>query len=227
MDCREYQDWLQLLLDDSASAASAEAAAHAADCPACRELRASAGHLASGLKALPRPHASPLLTQSIVAAVLEERRSRMRRVRQRMAITVGLAATILLLMLVGWLNQSPPVERDKIAERPEQSQKISVPKFAERAGEARGAVAQLTERVADQTKEQAKLLMTVASSFELPPMGGLPALKELEEPLDPAAQSLRQATQTVAGGFEPITNSARRGFDFLREMPVFDIPSKN
>src|SRR5262245_44196668 len=228
MNCHEFQDWLQKLLDDGANYCPPEAAAHVAECAPCRELHSAARQLMNGLTALPRPQAAPLLTQSIVAGVLEERRLRLRRVRQRVAVTFGLAAAILLLMLVGWLNQAPPIDKHKFAEPPRPAPAPAVPKFAERADEARGAVAQLTERVADETKQQAKLLMTVANSFDLPPMGSLPGLNELDVPLDPAAQSLRNATETVASGIEPITNSARRAFTFfVREMPVFDIPSKN
>lgn len=227
MSCHEFQEWLQQLLDEGEILSPPEVAAHVAECQTCREMQAAARQLICGLKLLPRPQAAPLLTQSIVAGVLDERRQRLRRVRQRMAITFGLAAAILLLMLVGWLNQTP-FDKNKHAVQPHQSPAPAVPKFAERADEARGAVAQLTERVADQTKEQAKLLMTVANSFELPPMGALPGLNDLKEPLDPAAQSLRHATETVASGIEPITNSAGRAFTFfVREMPVFDIPSKN
>ena len=228
MNCREFEVWLQEALDTGASACPPEAAAHAADCVACRDLHAAARQLTNGLLTLPPAQTSPLLTQSIVAAVLDERRQRLRRVRQRVAITFGLAAAILLLMLVGWLNQSPTLDQGKQAVRPQDPSAPSVPKLAERADEARGAVAQLTERVADQTKEQAKLLLTVANGLDLPPMSGLPVLKELEEPLDPAAQSLRHATETVASSIEPITSSARRAFTFfVREMPVFDIPQKN
>ena len=106
-------------------------------------------------------------------------------------------------------------------------QQPEAPKLVQRAEDARAAVASLTERVADQTKEQAKLFMAVADSLDLP-MTNFPVLSDLEEPLDPAAKSLRQATQTVANGIEPITRSARRAFTFFAtETPMFDIPQKN
>ena len=47
------------------------------------------------------------------------------------------------------------------------------------------------------------------------------------EPLDPAAQSLKQAGLSVAHSFEPIAHTTARAFDFFaREMPVLDF-SKN
>ena len=181
-----------------------------------------------GLKTLSQSHGSPLLTQSIVAAVLDDRRRRVRRVRQRLVLTFSLAAAILFLMLVGWFNQPAPIDTEKIAKQPLAPRDPEAPQLVKRADDARVAVAQWTERVADETKEQAKLLMAVANSFDLPPMASLPGLSDLEEPLDPAAQSLRQATQTVASGIEPITNSARRAFTFfVRELPILDLPSRN
>ncbi|GEM_PF-1121670 len=228
MNCREFQDWLQQLLDGADAPCPPEATLHAGACAPCRALQSAARHLNVGLKALPPTQASTLLTQSIVAAVLDERRQRVRRVRRRVALTFGLAAAILFLMLVGWFNQAPPIDRNKMAQHPQQPREPEAPQLVKRADAARVAVASLTGRVADQTKEQAKLFMAVANSLDLPPMASLPALKGLEEPLDPAAQSLRQATQTVASGIEPITNSARRAFTFfVREMPVFDLPSRN
>ena len=224
MNCLELQETLQEMLDGAAGAASPEATAHLADCAACRELYAAAQTLVHGLPLLPKPEPAALLTQSIVATALAEHR-RAHQMRRRVVFAVGLAASIVLALLVGWLLQPPGPESKALVEKTP-PQQPEAPKLAQSAEEARAAVASLTERVADQTKEQAKLLMAVADSLDLP-MTNLPAF-DLEEPLDPAAKSLRQATQTVANGIEPITRSARRAFTFfVNEMPMFDIPQKN
>jgi predicted anti-sigma-YlaC factor YlaD len=228
MNCLEFNDRLQKMLDGASVPRDAVTAAHLGQCPACRELDAAARLLTQGLQSLPRLQPSALLTQSIVSAVFDDRRQRVRRVRQRVALTFALAASIVILMIVGWLNQGPQPSAKKMAQLPPPPQEPEAPKLIQRADDARVAVTAWTERVAGQTKEQAKLLLAVANTFDLPPMANLPELSDLQEPLDPAAKSLRQATQTVANGMEPITNSARRAFTFfVKELPVFDIPVRN
>lgn len=225
MNCLELQNTLQEMLDGAAAPCSPEATAHLAECAACRELHAAAQTLAHGLTLLPKTEPAALLTQSIVASVLAEHR-RAQRLRRRVVLTVGLAASIMLALLVGWLLQPPQPENKTIVEQKPPPQP-EAPKLAQRAEDARAAVTSLTGRVADETKEQAKLLMAVADSLDLP-MTNLPVLSDWDEPLDPAAKSLRQATQSIANGIEPITRSARRAFTFfVNEMPMFDIPQKN
>ena len=228
MNCPELHNWLQQVMDGADLPVPPDAAAHLAQCPACRELESAARLLKGGLQSMPPPQTSALLTQSIVAGILDDRRRRLRRVRRRMVLTFALAASILILMLVGWLNQGPQSKKHQSVKNKPTPDEPEMPKLVHRAEDARAAVASLTERVADQTKEQAKVLMAVANTLDLAPMATLPGLSDLEEPLDPAAQSLRQATQTVTSGIEPITNSARRAFTFfVKEMPVFDMPTRN
>jgi hypothetical protein len=231
MNCLEFQNWLQQRFDGAEVPPTPEVQQHLAQCADCRELHAASRLLAEGLRTLSRPPSSARI-ERIVAAVLDDRRQRLRTVRRRVFVTVGLAASLLLMMLASWLY--PPPQRDqpdfvKNGPPPVTPQREpEAPNFTRRADDARVAMSALTERMADQTKEQAKLFLAVANTLELPPMTSLPALSELEEPLDPAAQSLRQTTQTVAEGIEPITRSARRAFDFfVNEMPMFDIPQPN
>jgi len=227
MNCLEYREWLQQELDGAVAPAPAAAAEHLSACAECRALAAAARDFETGLAALPRPQSSPLLTASIVTAVLDDRRQRMRLARRRVVFTLGLAASILFLMLMGWLYQLPISSKKDLAKNDSPSDP-GLPQLERRADEARAAVTALTERVAGQTTEQAKMLLAVANSIDIRPMANLPGLSDLEEPFDPAAQSLKQATQTVATGIEPITRSTRRAFDyFVKELPVFDIPSGN
>lgn len=228
MNCLEFYDRINQMLDGATDGYAADATAHLAECSGCRELAAAARLMSTGLTAIVRPQSSVLLTQSIVAGVLDERRQRLRRVRQRVAVTFALAASIVILMLVGWLGQSPRPGQSKIAQQPAVPQEPAAPKIGQSADEARVAVAAFTERFADQTKEQAKLLMAAANKIDLAPMASLPDLNDLQQPLDPAAKSLRHATQTVASGIEPIANSARRAFTFfVKELPAFDLPARN
>jgi predicted anti-sigma-YlaC factor YlaD len=228
MNCLEYREWLQQELDGAIAPAPAAAVEHMNACAECRALAATARAFEAGLAALPRAQPAPLLTASIVTAILDDRRQRMRLARRRVALTLGLAASILLLMLLGWMYQLPTPSKNHVAKNDAAPPDPGVPQLERRADEARAAVSALTERVAGQTTAQAKMLLAVANTIDLKPMTNLPAFSEWEEPFDPAAQSLKQATQTVASGIEPIARTTRRAFDFfVKELPVFDIPLGN
>ncbi len=230
MNCLEFHEWLHARLDGTVTSPPAAAAEHLKLCADCRELFDAARRLSDGLTTLSRPESSALLTQSIVAGVLEDRRRRQRSARRRLAFTLSMAAAILLMFLVGrWW--SPPKSDGPVIVKKNSNQgpaPAELPQLVRGADEARAAVARLGERVKDQTKEQARVLIAVADAFDFAPMANLPGLQDLEEPLDPAAKSLRQATVTVASDIEPIANSARRAVEFfVKEMPMFEIPQKN
>jgi hypothetical protein len=88
-------------------------------------------------------------------------------------------------------------------------------------GEAGSAVAALTDRLAGKTREQARLLWTVAAPLDA--AAPLPDLAALPSPLDPAAQSLREAGQGVSAGLATVAGSARRAVVyFTREIPGLD-----
>jgi predicted anti-sigma-YlaC factor YlaD len=234
MNCLECQAWLQEMLDGAAPARSPELEAHIAQCADCREQHAAARQLLDGIAALPKPEASPLLTATVVAAALSDRRRRQHVMRVRVLVTAALAASVLLLLYMGYLLPSRPTpHQDKIADKGQQPdpappQAADAPaRLTRSADDARQAVTALTERVADTTRSQAKLLLAVANPLELTPMG-LPDLRDWDEPLDPAARSLQEAGQGVAEGIEPMTRTARRAWDYLvKELPVFDIPPGN
>src|SRR5438132_4205560 len=103
MNCLEFQQWLQQELDGAGAARPPAALEHLAACQECKALATAARGLEAGLAALPRPQPAPLLTASIVTAVLEDRRRRMRVVQRRVALTLSLAASIMILMFLGWL----------------------------------------------------------------------------------------------------------------------------
>jgi hypothetical protein len=112
-----------------------------------------------------------------------------------------------------WLGpketDSPPVS---VAGR--ENPAPETPSTRESVTEAGEAVASLSRRASEETMEQTRLLWPVAAaplSFE-----GI----DLQTPLEPPAQSLREAGQNVSSGLEPVTNSARRAVNlFWRELP--------
>jgi hypothetical protein len=54
-------------------------------------------------------------------------------------------------------------------------------------------------------------------------MATLPGMGELQQPLDPAAQSLRQAGHGVSAGLQTVALSARRAVSyFASELPALE-----
>jgi len=86
--------------------------------------------------------------------------------------------------------------------------------------EARSAVAALTDGLAAKTRTQARLLWTAATPFDPVSTGAFPTVGEMEQPLEPAAQSLRESGRGVSDSLAAVTSSARRAVSyFLRELP--------
>jgi hypothetical protein len=95
------------------------------------------------------------------------------------------------------------------------------PSLRESVAEARSAVAALTDDLAARTRAQAALLWTAAVPPGADPMPALPGVRELEEPLEPAAQSVRESSQGVTASLQTVAGSARRAVSyFLRELPL-------
>ena len=83
--------------------------------------------------------------------------------------------------------------------------------------EPKSALAALTDRVADTTRDHAKVVLVAAN---LDTVERLPAVNDIPL-LDP---SVREAGQEVSDGVRTVTRSARRAFDFFaRELPMPEI----
>lgn len=220
MNCRECQEVLQRRLD-GVVAGSVELERHLADCPSCRRDHRAAQMMGDALRQLPRPVLPPNFARQITTAVLEDRVVRQRRLKIRLWTTAAMAAAILLMAWGGylWLPEQPTqpviVQKNPV-DSPPQSEPGPAP-LAQSVDEARVAVAALTDRFADQTKNQARLLIA-AAPMDVPM--GVPDLP-LDDPLDPAAQSLLQASLGFSEGFTTVARNARRAVDYL----VKDLPS--
>jgi len=228
MSCHDFQDWLQRRLDGEMLPLPDGLEPHLAGCLSCRSQQHAAQLLLEGVQGLKQPSPPSGLTDAIVARVLADRRERSFRRRRRVAATVALAASLLLAALAGylWLPQVKTVARDDVEKTPQaqfskpQDESSSpggtdVPSLAGSVEEARSAVASLTEKLADKGKEQARLWWSVAP-LDMPKT--LPKAK-LEQPLDPAARSLRQTGQGMTEGLTTVTQSARRAVSyFFREL---------
>jgi hypothetical protein len=225
MNCPECHDLLQQRLDGRPAADRAALERHLSDCPDCRERHAAARLLERGLRALKRPTPPADLGRHIASRVLAERRQSL---RFRRLLPLAAAAALLLITLGGylWLRSWTPLpgpDRSPVAQEKKPPEAPSLRRHVEEAGSA--AVA-LAGRVADETVGPTRRLLTEVPALPMP-MGQLPDVTDLEQPLDPAAQSLRQAGQTVSAGLGPVATSARRAFDlFLREIPPLESDRK-
>ena len=77
----------------------------------------------------------------------------------------------------------------------------------------------LVNRTADETVGQSRVLLPQGVSTP-----ALPASETWQPTLEPGADSLREAQEGVALGFEPVTSSARRAVNlFLREIPPMEV----
>ena len=241
MNCPECQDALQRQLDGAPGIPDEALDRHVAQCATCRERFAAAAQLLAGLRSRPRPAPSPGLTPRIVAAALRDRQRRRTRVRRGLYLTFALAASILLMFLASAFfdggkprnpDQREPIAQDDAAGKeapvprvkPDDAGPQAAPNKRDRSDDGRNNLAALTGRLADKTIDQAKVLWTTANPVERMPIADMPKVPELD-PLDPAAQPLRQATEEANASLHAVGQSARRAFDyFTRELPVLDMP---
>jgi predicted anti-sigma-YlaC factor YlaD len=231
MTCSESQVLLQQHLDGEPIADRGEVDRHLADCPACRDLYASARRLQECLQSLTSIAPPADLSQRILARWLEERRSQARW-RRRLLVGVGVAAALLAAIFLGYSRWRPRGEPETERSGETANQDLGSPDFTDSptpriavapAGaslnqsveEAGSALVALLNRTADETVGQGKVLLP--ATMPTPP---LPAPDAWQQTLDPPVESLREAQQNVASGLEPVTSSARRAVNlFLREMP--------
>ena len=222
MNCRECQDQLQACLDEGRLMVSSEMHEHGRDCEACRRDVAAARVLLGGLASVAKPEASKLMTASITAAIRADYVARRRRSTYRWYATAGLAACLLVLFGMGWLAPLWQATAPQVAVRPDLKRPapaLPASELALRAEDAKKAVASLTRSVAETTKSRVSSFLPEPRSLEV----SLPALPEFDEPLDPAAKSLRQAGLSVAHSLDPVAQTTARAFGFFaREMPVLD-----
>jgi hypothetical protein len=236
MNCPECQDRLQARLDGAGGPPSADLDRHLAQCPECRARFAAAGRLLDGLRSRPRIQPPADFARRAVAGVLEDRARRRALARRRLFVTCTLAASIVVLLLIGYFRmpgdvphgvepKQPVAENKKSPAPPPAPEPRESPEPALRPEEVRVAVAGATEKLADRAFEQMRMFVSAATPPGLPPA----ALPTMPEPFDAeAAQSLRDAGQEVQDGLQTVTRTARRAFDyFSRDLPMFDLPREN
>jgi hypothetical protein len=235
MKCPEFQDRWQRRLDGERPAVAPDAEQHLAECPDCRRLEAAARRLEAALRVLPPPEApSAGLTDRIVAAVLDDRRARLR-FRRRVQFVASLAAS-LLLIAAGYAyfrshqepthpaGPAPVVQGPHVPDGAEPPARAATPSLDDSVAAAGSAVISLTKRTAGETVDETRILLPrTLPSPALVDRRVLPRDLVAGRP----AQSLQETGQGMASGLEPVTTSARRAVDlFLNELPPMESGQK-
>lgn len=221
MNCRVAHELLQQSLDGT-PIESPEWLTHLRHCADCRALASAGRRLQDGLRLLPAPLPPPGLSERIVTRVLSERRRAKRRMRQRWAVSLTLAAgllvalTLRLIPLFSTLHTSTPDETTgqlTVQNSPPLLMEKSEPTLRESAAQLGEVFAELSNETAKETVGQTRRLVSNVPSPELPKID----LTAMEPPTHP----LREAGEGLSEGLEAVTTSARRAVDlFLRELPM-------
>ncbi len=219
MKCRDCQALLQAQLDGLAAPTSPEWRLHLEECRACREDWQASRALVRGLAA-PKKTSPPsqALAARVVTRILDDRRKRHWRMKLRWAAVWTLAASVLVIVGLSTFfsrrEGSPEIAKTA---PPAPMEAAAAPKIDESVAEARQAIASLGSRIADRTKEDARLLWSAAPTE-------LPSVPRREWEFDPALQSLQQTGQALSEGVRPMTRSAAAALEFFsRELTSFDL----
>ena len=221
MNCLECREQLQKRMDGEL-VASQVLEQHLNQCATCREQHVAAQRLLDALKHLPNPKPSANFAQSMVTQVIRDRWHRQQRVRRRVFVTMGLAASVLFMLMLAyyWLPRTekndPQPKTPFVLQEPKKE--VTPPKQSDepKKQEPRNALTVLTNRVADTTRDHAKVVLAAA---DLNAMEKLPAVNEL--PMNP---NVLEAGQEVSDSVRTVTRNARKAFDFFaRELPMPEI----
>jgi hypothetical protein len=217
VNCPDCLERLQSACDERRSVTiDADLAAHLAACAGCRELFASAEQLQRGLSLLSPPALPSEFTERVVQRIDRDRRWRPVRFVMRVAAALIVGAT------GTWLAFSmfKPVPARTPPEPPRELAKLEVPppSLQARLSGAREATLDLTRQLTQDTARGVRLFV--------PPFERLPdAMTPLN--LDAPVISVQEVSRSMADGFEPVTDSARRAWGMFRRMVPGDERKKS
>lgn len=218
MNCEVAQELLQQSLDGTLIE-SPEWLAHLRHCADCRALASAGRRLQDGLRLLTAPVPAADLAQRIAECVRLDHRAR-RRARQRWAVSLALAAGLLLALglRLDWRGRSPErVEKtpEPVAKNLAAPREKAAPTLRESAAELGEVFAALSNQTAEETVGQTRRWASNVPS---------PALPKVDlTAMGPPAHPFLEAGEGVSEGLEPVTTSARRAVGlFLRELPPME-----
>jgi hypothetical protein len=213
--CAPLMDRLQLVLDGAMPSSALDIDAHAAGCDACRERIAAARLMLDVLATPAAPSTPPGLTDSILAAVREDRYVRIRRRSYAVAggAAVAIAASVLLLT---WLTS--PHRQSIVLDHPMRIQdQAHVQLNAPVAPEPRQI------RLGDEFSRVGQALLDTPKAFTSPTTGGpgvvlgritdsisLPTGRPAG--FEPTRDALAELPQAARSGLEPVTSTTQKAF---------------
>jgi hypothetical protein len=208
-ECGPTIERIQSVLDRVHPAAILTTDSHAEACFACRERVRAAQRMLALFEEPVVVAVSTRFTESVLAGIQTDRRSRFR--RRAIGLVAGCAAAAAFAIVV-WINQPKPAEFVKQeptpgpAEQPVPRPPIRVNAELAKAGEAiRETARGITEPAADTPRMVAALTETflktptVAVSYDL----------------GPAGKSLADIPEAARAGLEPVGNTAQKAFNRL------------
>jgi len=229
MTCHNFTDYLQDKLDGAAVAIPPALADHVASCDRCRGRHQASHRLETGLRLLPTPIPSPLLTARIVRAVLAQRRQVVLR-RYRVITAAAAAVALILLPLLSYLlpalaptdpaSSNPIIVKVEPPPKP-QPQDLDGPTLYASVEKAGTAVSSLSSKLLEKTGQQAAFLLSLVGTGDVPPGTPLVGANQLK-PHFVAVESLQEASAGVNSGAQMVANSTQRAVNFFaRELPGF------
>lgn len=209
--CRSTVDRLQLVLDGVLPAGALHAEPHTLTCAACRE-RIAAARLLLSVFTVPAESSFPSgMTNSILAAVREDRHAQIRHRSYSLAAGFG-AALVASLMLVAWFNKTPAQPEVPFLPRP-------LPDMSHVAPEPRPV------RIGDEFSKVGQAILGTSKPIMEPVVAAPQMLTKLTDTLTlPAApagefelarRSITDLPDAARTGLEPVTGTAQKAFSRL------------
>ncbi|MFL5328610.1 MAG: zf-HC2 domain-containing protein [Gemmataceae bacterium] len=195
-NCDLALDLLQRRLDGDFALTTPEVDAHVANCASCRARFATAELFLHAYPPRPRVGFADRMTVAV------RRDSRNREVTRWAAVSVAIAAAIVVAVRVAWPGaptELPPVARVTFG-----------PSVEDRIAQAKTTVVAWRDAATQKVK--------MPSDW--------PAMtpnKDLATAFEPAKATFADASKGLASGFEPVTDSAKRAMNlFRRDLPAGD-----
>lgn len=220
--CGPTMERLQLVLDGELSAGVLDADPHPAECAACRARLAAARLVQSVLTAPVGPSVRAGLTDSILAAVRQDRFTHLRNRSYAVAggIVVAIAASVFLLSWFSVPAAQPGIEQWNLRISPEVARGLSNPPTAP---EPRPV------RLGDEISRVGQALMDTSKPITEPAAGAQRVLSMIAESLtrpmepmaefEPARTALADLPDAARTGLEPVTSTTQKAFArLLRDM---------
>lgn len=215
MNCESFLELLQLELDGGTSL---EAHEHLRVCLTCRELYRAAGLMRNGVQRLSWPAPPAGLMDRIVLRAIADRRV----LRRRRWITAGLAVAAALFIAVGatlfWPAEQPEPNGSSLPLAQIDEGREPTVNLNQSVTDVGAAVVALTNRATQETVGQTKVLLPIVAG---------PVLDELDLELVGPTLSLREASEGLSAGLEPVTTSAKRAVGLLlRDLTPMETDTK-